>query len=152
VNPYLYRPAIAPHLASQQQGEEIRFQQIVDGYQELAAQADIVLVEGVGGWRVPLGPDGDVAKLASTLGLPVILVVGLRLGCINHALLSAAAIRASGLQLAGWVANQVDPDMAEIEGNIATLEHRMEAPCIGKIPYFEKVTDAAFASRLSLHE
>jgi dethiobiotin synthetase len=150
VNPYLYQPAIAPHLASQQQGEEIRFQQIVDNYRQLATQADIVLVEGVGGWRVPLGPDGGVAELASTLGLPVILVVGLRLGCINHALLTAAAIRASGLQLAGWVANLIDPDMAEIEGNIATLEQHIKAPCIGKIPYIDMVTAEAIASRLSL--
>ena len=150
INPYLYRPAIAPHLAAQQQGEEISFQQIVSSYQELAAQADVVLVEGVGGWRVPLGPDGGVAELAATLGLPVILVVGLRLGCINHALLSTEAISAGGLQLAGWVANRIDPDMAEIEGNIATLEQHIEAPCIGKIPYLEKVNDAAIASRLSL--
>jgi dethiobiotin synthetase len=122
----------------------------VDGYQQLAAQADVVLVEGEGGWRVPLGPDGGVAELASTLGLPVILVVGLRLGCINHALLSAAAIRASGLQLAGWVANRIDPDMAEIEGNIATLEQHIQAPCLGKIPYLEKVTGDAIASGLSI--
>ncbi len=150
VNPYTYLPAIAPHLAAQQQGEEIRFQQIDACYQELVSQADMVLVEGVGGWRVPLGPDGDVAALASTLGLPVILVVGLRLGCINHALLSATAICSSGLQLAGWVANQVVPDMAEIAGNIATLEQHIQAPCIGTIPYLEPVTTAAIASRLSL--
>ncbi len=150
VNPYIYQPAIAPHLAAEQQGEEIRFQRIRDGYLELASLADVVLVEGVGGWRVPLGPDGDVAELASTLGLPLILVVGLRLGCINHALLSVESIAASGLQLAGWVANQVEPDMDELEGNIATLEQRIAAPCIGKIPYLEKVTADTVAAGLSL--
>ncbi len=150
VNPYCYQPAIAPHLAAAQQGEDIRFEQIQASYQKLAAVADMVLVEGVGGWRVPLGSDGDVAALGVALDLPVILVVGMRLGCINHALLSAAAISNSGLQLAGWVANQIEPEMEEIDSNIATIKQYIEAPLFGTVPYLEPVSVAAIAQCIAL--
>jgi dethiobiotin synthetase len=109
----------------------------------------MVLVEGVGGWRVPLGRDGAVSDLAVALGLPVVLVVGLRLGCINHAVLSAESILASGLTLAGWVANIREPEMAELEGNVTTLERVIDAPCLGQVPHLEILSAEAVAERLS---
>jgi len=135
VNPYAFTSAIAPHLAAAEEGRQIRFAPIHDALRELRQQADVVLVEGVGGFRVPLGPEGDSADLAQTLGLPVILVVGIRLGCISHALLTVEAITARGLALAGWVANCVDPLMQSGAENIATLEQIIVAPRLGTIPY-----------------
>lgn len=135
VNPFAFAPPVAPHLAAEQAGVEIRFDPIVAAFEALAARADLVVVEGVGGWRVPLGPDGDVADLAAALGLPVILVVGLRLGCINHALLTVESIERRGLVLAGWVANTVDPDMALRAENVATLRQGIAAPLLGEVPF-----------------
>jgi dethiobiotin synthetase len=135
VNPYAFKSAIAPHLAAAEEGRDIRFAPIHAALADLRRQADVVLVEGVGGFRVPLGPEGDSADLAETLGLPVILVVGLRLGCINHALLTMEAIAARGLSLAGWVANCVDPLMLRPEENIATLRSLIVASCLGRVPY-----------------
>ncbi len=152
VNPYVFEPSIAPHLAAEQAGQSIRFHQLRDTYQVSADQADYVLVEGVGGWRVPLGADGDVAGLAAFLGLPVILVVGMKLGCLNHALLTADAICASGSPLAGWVANQVDTDMVEMEANLETLNASIDAPCLGFVPFLEEVTPQQVAGYLRLDE
>ncbi len=137
INPYAFQPPIAPHLAAEQQGETIRFDHLKACYQELAKQAEHVLVEGVGGWRVPLGPDGDVAHLAAALELPVILVVGLKLGCINHTLLTVDAIQASGCTLLGWVGNQTDPTMAARDQNLVTLKVQIHAPCLGVVPYLD---------------
>ena len=148
VNPYAFEPAVAPHLAAAQAGVEIRFDQILDSYRVLSAEADVTVVEGVGGWRVPLGPDGDLADLAVALGLPVVLVVGLRLGCINHALLTVESILGRGLALAGWVANSVDPAMALREENIATLRGAIDAPCLGVVPWMENPDPAAVAACL----
>jgi dethiobiotin synthetase len=149
VNPYAFEPAVAPHLAAAQVGVEIRFEKIVDSFRTLSAQADVTVVEGVGGWRVPLGPDGDLADLAVALGLPVVLVVGLRLGCINHALLTVESILGRGLTLAGWVANSVDPAMALREENIATLRGAIDAPCLGVVPWMENPDPAAVAACLA---
>ncbi|HYO26898.1 MAG TPA: ATP-dependent dethiobiotin synthetase BioD, partial [Azonexus sp.] len=113
-------------------------------------QTDLLIVEGVGGFRVPLGVDRDSADLAVALGLPLILVVGLRLGCINHALLTAEAIAARGLTLAGWVANRVDPEMARIDDNIAALRERLGAPLLGRMPRIAGSNPAAGASFLEL--
>lgn len=135
VNPYTFISAIAPHLAAAEEGRQIRFAPIHEALGELRQQAEVVLVEGVGGFRVPLGPEGDSADLAQTLGLPVILVVGIRLGCISHALLTVEAIAARGLALAGWVANCVDPLMQSGAENIAALEQIIVAPRLGTIPY-----------------
>lgn len=146
VNPYLFSAAIAPHLAAREEGRSIGFAPIVAALDELRRHADVVLVEGVGGFRVPLGADGDSADLAQRLALPVILVVGLRLGCINHALLSAEAIAARGLKLAGWIGNRIDPEMARAEENVATLRDLLKAPLLGVIP--PRSTPAAAASRL----
>ncbi len=135
VSPYVFNAAVAPHIAAAEESRTIRFAPIHNALAELRSRADVVLVEGVGGFRVPLGPEGDSADLAQTLGLPVILVVGLRLGCINHALLTADAILARGLPLAGWVANQVDPRMARLDENVAAIAERLVAPLLGVMPH-----------------
>ena len=135
INPYAFEPAIAPHLAASTAGIRLEIDVIEACYRQLAEASDRVLVEGVGGWRVPLGTDWGVAELARALGLPVILVVGVRLGCINHGLLSVESILDSGCRLAGWVANRVDPEMLEPEGSIETLARLIEAPLLGEVPY-----------------
>jgi dethiobiotin synthetase len=135
VNPYCFEPPIAPHLAAEQAGAAIDFATIANAYRQLAAVADIVIVEGVGGFCVPLNHKEDSADLAQRLGLPVILVIGLRLGCLNHALLTAQAIRAKGLQLVGWVANCIDPALAATDENAAALAERLVAPLLGKVKF-----------------
>lgn len=135
VNPYAFAPPVAPHLAARAVGCEIDFAHIEHCARQLARTADWLVVEGVGGWRVPLGAHGEVATLAVRLGLPVVLVVGLRLGCLNHALLSAEAIRASGLPFAGWIANRIDPGMALADDNLATLVDTLPAPCLGTLAW-----------------
>lgn len=135
VNPFAFEPAIAPHLAAREAGVDLTVARLVDPVRHmLALQADFSLVEGAGGWRVPLAGRETLSELAVQLGLPVILVVGVRLGCINHALLSAEAIERDGLQLAGWVANIVDPSTSRLEENLATLAERLAAPCLGRVP------------------
>jgi len=135
VNPYLLRTPIAPHIAADHQGVAIEPPRIRDAYEQLAALADIVVVEGAGGFRVPLSATRDSADLARHLGLPIILVVGMRLGCLNHALLTAEAIAARGLQLAGWVANRLDSGMAAYEENLAALRARLPCPLLAELPY-----------------
>ena len=135
LNPYCLAQPIAPHIAAAEEGVHIDPALIRQAFLTLTEQADVVLVEGVGGFRVPFGADYDSADLARDLALPVILVVGMRLGCINHALLSVEAIRARGLPLAGWVANQVDPTMLRFEENLQALRQRMEAPLLGVVPF-----------------
>lgn len=135
INPYSFHPAAAPHLAARHVGVRVDFSRILTSYEELAGQADLVIVEGAGGFRVPLNDTQDIRDLARKLRLPVILVVGMRLGCINHALLTADSIVASGLQCAGWVANCITPEMAFLQENIATLQQRIAAPLLGVVPY-----------------
>jgi dethiobiotin synthetase len=134
VNPLCYAPAIAPHIAAAESGRPIRFAVIREAHDRLAARVDSVVAEGAGGWRVPLGDDGDMADLAALLGYPVVLVVGLRLGCLNHALLSADSIRSRGLRLLGWVGSALDPGMARRDENLATLRETLPAPCLGVVP------------------
>lgn len=135
VNPYAFEPAIAPHLAAESVHQAIDLAVIKKGAEALAGNCDRLIVEGVGGWEVPLNASESVADLAKVLGLPVIMVVGMRLGCINHALLTAKSIAQSGLQLAGWIANHVDPDMDEQERNIASIQQRIDAPLLGRFEY-----------------
>ena len=135
VNPYAFAPAIAPHIASEGAGKPIELAVLIQAYQELGALSDIVVVEGAGGWRVPLGPVGTLADFPEQLGLEVILVVGLRLGCLNHALLTSEAIERRGkCRLAGWVGNGIDPEFAPLAANIDTLTRRIAAPCLGIVP------------------
>lgn len=135
VNPYRFAPAIAPHVAARDAGVQIEFERIRQALVELRKLADIVLVEGVGGFRVPLDNRLDTADLAVALGLPVILVVGLRLGCINHALLAGEAIATRGLNLAGWIANSIDPSMLRPEASVDALRARISAPLLGILPH-----------------
>lgn len=135
INPYAFALAIAPHIAAELAAISIDLEVIAGHYRQLATQAEVVVVEGVGGWRVPLNPQQDVADLAAVLDLPVILVVGLRLGCINHALLTADSIRARGLKLVGWIANYLDPEMTAQAQNIQALQQRLAAPLLAELPW-----------------
>ncbi|KMJ52242.1 dethiobiotin synthetase [Vogesella sp. EB] len=142
MNPYRFLPPVSPHIAARAAGVTIDPALIVAHYQRLAADADVVLVEGAGGWLAPLSDTLDMQGLAQALGLPVILVVGMKLGCINHALLTAQAIRASGCTLAGWVANRVVPAQLAYEDNLATLVRALGEPLLS-LPYEAPVTPAA---------
>lgn len=139
INPYVFEAAIAPHLAAKQLNVSIDFKRISSAFSDLSRLCDYVVVEGVGGWQAPLDDSGKtLADLGSFLALPVILVVGIKLGCLNHALLSAAAIQSNGCHLAGWVANKVEPDMPAAEENILYLQQNLPAPWLGTIPHFSK--------------
>jgi dethiobiotin synthetase len=135
VNPYLFRPPVAPHLAAAREGQRISLDKIRDAYAALCRCAEHIVVEGAGGLLVPLGSGKDFRDVAAVLEIPVILVVGMRLGCLNHALLTAEAVQARGLRFAGWVANALDPGMAEFDGNLQTLRERLPAPLLGVLPY-----------------
>ena len=139
INPYAFDLPISPHIAAQQAGTEIDLAVIHQAYQELSAKADIIIAEGAGGFLVPINQWQNGANLAQILNLPVILVVGMRLGCLNHALLTAQAIQAVGLVLAGWVANCIDPQMLALVENIQTLEQRLNSPLIGILPFAPKM-------------
>ena len=144
--PYLLRTPAAPHLAAAIDGVTMSIDHIMACYAHLATGAQTIVVEGVGGFCVPLCDQTDTADLAQRLNLPVILVVGMRLGCLNHALLTAQAIRSRGLTLAGWVANCVPPEMPYAADSIATLEARLQAPLLGVIPILP-LADAASAAK-----
>jgi len=152
VGPLQFEAACAPEIAAALERRLIDPATILSAARHVASRADVVVVEGVGGFCVPLGPDWDTADLAVALGLPVVLVVGLRLGCISHALLTAEAIRARGLLLAGWIVNAVDPDMAYSADNLASLHHEMarrhQTPSLGVVPWLDTPTPSAVAAHL----
>jgi dethiobiotin synthetase len=150
VNPYCFAAAVAPHIAAGMEHRTIEPGRITAACHQLIGQADLLLVEGVGGFRVPLSKSYDSADLAAQLGLPVILVVGMRLGCLSHALLTAEAISARGLTLAGWIANRIDPEMPCWDDNLATLRDLLPAPLLGKLPWLANRDPAAAALHLSL--
>ncbi len=150
INPYALKPPIAPHIAAKQAGIQIDLMVIQQTYIDLQKMADMVIVEGVGGFLVPLSDLADGADLARILNLPVILVVGLRLGCLNHALLTAQAVRASGQSLVGWVANCIDPQMLEQEKNIRSLEQRLDCPLLGVFPFEESINPKQFSKLLDM--
>ena len=150
INPYCFALPVAPHLAARAEAVDIDLDVILRAHARLAAAADVVVVEGVGGFCVPLGRDHDSSELASRLDLPVILVVGLRLGCLNHALLTTQAIRARGLSLAAWVCNRIDPDMELADENLAALAERLDAPLLGDIPHASAPEPHTVASRLEV--
>ncbi|MBU3825386.1 MAG: dethiobiotin synthase [Candidatus Oceanisphaera merdipullorum] len=135
-NPYAFAPAIAPHIAAAQANESISLSRLSEGLARLKATAvDCIFVEGAGGWRLPINERQYLSDWAKVEHLPVILVVGARLGCINHALLTLEAIRHDGLVVAGWVLNHIDPQMSEFEANVAALKLRINAPLLGEIPW-----------------
>jgi len=152
VNPLLLAAPLSPHIAAARERRTIDLVDLCRAVNEgiELAGADFNLVEGAGGWLVPVNGAQTMADLAQALNLPVILVVGLRLGCLNHALLSAQAIAASGLHFAGWIANRVDPDMEAVDENIATLVDRLEAPLLGQVDYHKLPRAEALARHFDI--
>ncbi|HET7922234.1 MAG TPA: dethiobiotin synthase [Gammaproteobacteria bacterium] len=142
INPYAFEPPIAPHIAAAEVGVTVELPVLRDAYARLCGYGEVIVVEGVGGWQVPLSGGFGVPDLARALELPVLMVVGMRLGCLNHALLTARAIRADGLQLAGWVANHSDPGFLRARENLVSLRNALSAPLLGEIPYFPTQQDA----------
>ncbi|HET6395212.1 MAG TPA: dethiobiotin synthase [Pseudoxanthomonas sp.] len=149
LNPVALPEPLAPELAARAAGTEVTLAPLQAAFARLRAQAGLVVVEGVGGWAAPLSATLDQRDLVRALDLPVVLVVGMRLGCLNHARLSAAAIVADGARLVGWIATEVDPQMACREENLALLAARLPAPCLGHLPYAPAPEPAALAARLS---
>ena len=152
INPYLFKLPAAPHIAAEQEGRQIALSVIVDCYQQLASQVEAIIVEGVGGFNVPFNATEDSAQMAQRLNLPVILVVGMRLGCINHALLTAEAIAARSLSLAGWVANSAQHEMAYLQENLRALQERIKAPLLGCIPNLAQPSAAVAAHYLDVNK
>lgn len=152
VNPYALIPPLAPHIAAMQANIEIDLAVIQRSYAELQQNAELVIVEGTGGFLVPLNDKNDGADMARILNLPVILVVGLRLGCLNHALLTAQAVRANKLPLAGWVANAIDLPMLAQKENIKALEERLNCPLLGVIPFAKNMDLKNIAKLLDIRE
>ena len=146
VNPYALKPPIAPHIAADSEKKYIEIKYLLNSFQQLSALAEVVVVEGAGGFCVPLNEVETSADLAQQLALPVVLVVGLRLGCLNHTLLTLEAIHARGLTLAGWVANHIDAAMPHADANVAALTARIDAPLLGRIA-FNADADAADIAR-----
>jgi dethiobiotin synthetase len=147
VNPYCFEPAISPHIAAEEACIPVDTAQIRRNFDTLAASADVIVVEGAGGWLAPLGPRISIKDLAATLDLPVLLVVGVRLGCINHALLTKLAIESHGARFAGWIANTIDPGMPRQKENLETLAEQLGATPLAIVPAL-----AATAAPLALHE
>lgn len=139
VNPYCFRPPVAPHLAATEAGVSVDLSVLLAAANELANQADLLVVEGAGGWMVPLATGLDTAVLAEALQLPVVLVVGMRLGCINHARLSEMAVRSSACELIAWIGSEVDPRMLRVEDNQRSLEALLNTPCWGYLRHASSV-------------
>jgi dethiobiotin synthetase len=148
INPYAFQSPVSPHIACGD--SEVKLDVILQGFRFLTARSDCVLVEGAGGWFSPLCREWDNAHLAKIMQLPVILVVGMRLGCINHARLTNQAIRQSGCELAGWVAVRIDRDMPEFQANQDFLQAGIDAPLLGVLPYMPRPDFAYLASRLKI--
>jgi dethiobiotin synthetase len=148
VNPFALPTATAPQLAARDAGIVVTLAPILAAYGRLAARAERVVVEGAGGWAAPLGDGVEHADLARALGLPVLLVVGLRLGCLNHARLTARAIQADGCRLAGWIGNRIDPAFDRVDGYIELLRDALPAPCLGVLPHAPGAAPDALATHL----
>ncbi len=146
VNPIAFKPPIAPHIAAAYEGTRMTADRMAGFTRGVLMQgADLTLIEGAGGWRVPLNERETLADLAIALQTPVILVVGMKLGCISHTLLTVEAIKRDGLRLAGWVANRIDPDMSEFEANLDTLKSSLAAPLLGVVPHLSETDSLALA-------
>ena len=152
INPVCLQNPIAPHLAARIEGVTIDPARMLSGYRHLAGKTQAMIVEGVGGFRVPVTDTYDMADFAGELGLPVILVVGLRLGCISHALLTAESILARNLTLHGWIGNILAPDMSGLEGNIHALKQRLPVPCLGIVPFMPDGKPASATQYLDLNQ
>lgn len=152
INPVALQEACAPHIAAQKAGVEIDMDVLLTQFARLAQSYDVTIVEGVGGWQVPINETHSMADLFTAMRLPVILVVGMRLGCLNHALLTQQAILASGLPLAGWVANHCDAQFANCQENIDYLQAHLAAPLIAEIPCQTSPDPAVVAGMLTLPE
>lgn len=152
VNPYAFEPALAPHIAAQRAGRHIDLDVLQRNFAALCDRADRVCVEGIGGWLVPLNDCETLADLAARLACPVILVTGIRLGCLNHALLTVAAMRAAGIHLAGWVANCMDPAAESVTEIINTLKSEIYAPLLGTLPVLDNPAPVPIAAHLTLPE
>jgi dethiobiotin synthetase len=151
VNPIALEPAIAPHIAAQEADLRLSASRLVGYCRGVSLlPVDMVLIEGAGGWRVPINPRETLADVARELNCAVIVVVGMRLGCLNHALLTVEAIRRDGLQIAGWVANILDPDMPRLEENIDTLKQRIAEPCLGTVPRLDNLSAQRVAEFLTV--
>lgn len=151
VNPIALQAAIAPHIAAEQEGRSLSAQRLSGFCRGLTLlPVDILVIEGAGGWYVPLNHRETLADVAKQLNPEIILVVGLRLGCINHALLSIKAIRADGLKIAGWIGSTIDPDMPQLDKNIATLERLIAEPCLGVIPRLTDLSPQRVAEFIKL--
>ncbi|MFW1677500.1 dethiobiotin synthase [Pontibacter sp. JAM-7] len=151
VNPVSFAEPIAPHIAALHEGRQLNADRVAAYCRgALLQSADLVVIEGAGGWRVPLNNRETLAALPRSLQLPVIMVVGMKLGCINHALLTAESIARDGLQLAGWVANCIDPDMASYDENLATLKTMLRAPLLGEVPRLAQASPEIVANYLDL--
>jgi len=150
VNPYAFAPPIAPHIAAEKAGIQINLDQIISAYRTLQTQSDVVVVEGVGGWRVPISNKTSMVGLVRVLDLPVIMVVGIRLGCINHAILTAEVIRADGVNLCGWVSNQLDKDCLFKQETIDTLNEKLACPQIADLVYMKDFEPDKMFDRFNL--
>ena len=150
VNPFALRAPVAPELALRDDGVELALTPILAAHARLASQGDAMVVEGVGGWAAPLSAELDQLDLVRALRLPVVLVVGLRLGCINHARLSVRAIQDDGVELLGWIGNVIDPAMARIDDNFGILRQRLPIPCWGRLPYAARPDPEALSRHLQL--
>lgn len=150
INPVALLEPVSPHIAAQKEKRILSVDRLTGFCRSSLRLADLTLIEGAGGWRVPVNPSETMADLAKSLQLPVILVVGLKLGCINHSLLTIEAIVRDGLTLAAWVANGVDVNMRAANENILSLQQRIPAPCLGVIPFIEQPTPEKIAGYLSL--
>jgi dethiobiotin synthetase len=148
VNPFAFEPAIAPHIAAAEAGRPIDFDLLDRSFERLCLRSDVTVVEGAGGWLAPLDATQSFADLAARWSLEVVLVVGLRLGCLNHALLTAEAIERRGLRLRGWIGNGIDPGFQRAEANLATLRARIPASCLGVFPYAPDATPGDVAGLL----
>ena len=150
LNPFALPAALAPELAARDAGIEVSLPSILDAHARLAQRADGLVVEGVGGWAAPLSARLMQADFVRALRMPVLLVVGMRLGCLNHALLSARAIASDGAHLAGWIASHVDPGMERVEDNLRMLRERLPAPCWGVLPHVTEADPARMATYLRI--
>ena len=150
MNPYCFAPPIAPHIAASLQGVAIELPRVREAFDALTDLADCVIVEGAGGFMVPLGPKLDSAQVAHALALPVVLVVGMRLGCLNHALLTREAIGRAGLRLAGWVANHIDPDMLYMDENVEALRERLDAPLLARVAHGPQVNGESLSHTIRM--